>query len=198
MSKGARAMAVAFARPEPTKYKRGGSNSSKIEDLASGMVSMARLVLRVTPTVAQSVIAGEKPLAVAYDEAKVIEAERASGAHRAQADALEIEALAKRRLADEYDAAQERGEVRTRADNQHASSKPEEAVSASDIGLTHKEIHEARQVRDAEDAGEAASARNAAPASCSGIWRRRRAAAPAPINIEARAAGRMTSPAAER
>ncbi len=32
-------------------------------------------------------------------------------AHRAQADALEIEAMAKRRLADEYDAAQERGEV---------------------------------------------------------------------------------------
>jgi len=30
--------------------------------------------------------------------------------HRAQADALEIEATAKRRLADEYDVAQERGE----------------------------------------------------------------------------------------
>jgi hypothetical protein len=76
MSKGARAMAVAFARPEATKLKRAGSGSSKIEDLASGLVSMARLVLRVTPTVAQSVIAGEKPLAAAYEEAKVIEAER--------------------------------------------------------------------------------------------------------------------------
>jgi hypothetical protein len=31
--------------------------------------------------------------------------------HRSQADALEIEALAKRRLADEYDAAQARGEI---------------------------------------------------------------------------------------
>jgi hypothetical protein len=65
-------------------------------------------------------------------------------AHRAQADALEIEAAAKRRLADEYDAAQERGEVRTRAHNQHASSGTEEAVSVADIGLTHKDIHEAR------------------------------------------------------
>ncbi len=34
-----------------------------------------------------------------------------AAAHRAQADALEIEAAAKRRLADEYDAAQETGEV---------------------------------------------------------------------------------------
>jgi hypothetical protein len=34
-----------------------------------------------------------------------------AAAHRTQADALEIEAGAKRRLADEYDAAQERGEI---------------------------------------------------------------------------------------
>src|SRR4051812_46029902 len=34
-----------------------------------------------------------------------------SAAYRAQADALEIEAGAKRRLADEYDAAQERNEI---------------------------------------------------------------------------------------
>lgn len=54
------------------------------------------------------------------------------------------------RLAEEYDAAQERGEVKTRADNQHASSKREEAASASDLKLTHKDIHEARQLRDAE------------------------------------------------
>ena len=64
--------------------------------------------------------------------------------YRAQADALEIESVAKRKLADEYDAAQERGEVKTRAHNQRASSAPEEAVSASDIGLTHRDIHEAR------------------------------------------------------
>jgi hypothetical protein len=37
-----------------------------------------------------------------------------AAAHRAQADALEIEAQAKRRLADEYDAAQDRGEVAVR------------------------------------------------------------------------------------
>lgn len=73
--------------------------------------------------------------------------------HRAQADALEIEAQAKRRLADEYDAAQERGEVATQHDGRRpaigvpdGNAKP----SAADIGLTRKDIHEARQIRDAE------------------------------------------------
>lgn len=72
-----------------------------------------------------------------------------AAAHRAQADALEIEAKAKRRLADEYDAAQERGEVR--APRERTTSKPE-AVGPSELGLTHKAIHEARQIRDAEAA----------------------------------------------
>ena len=46
-----------------------------------------------------------------------------AAAFRAQADALEIEALAKRRLADEYDAPQERGELRKEADNQAYSKR---------------------------------------------------------------------------
>jgi hypothetical protein len=73
-----------------------------------------------------------------------------AAAHRAQADALEIEAGAKRRLADEYDAAQERGEIRTA--NAGRSTSALEAPSAADIGLTHKDIHEARTIRDAEAA----------------------------------------------
>jgi hypothetical protein len=66
-------------------------------------------------------------------------------AHRAQADALEIEAMAKRRLADEYDAAQERGEV--------ASGRPKTlpdgntSATQAEVGLSAKEIHEARQIR---------------------------------------------------
>lgn len=68
--------------------------------------------------------------------------------YRAQADALEIEAEAKRRLADEYDAAQERGEVRTRADNQLIPG--ENKLAAFQLGLTSKDVFEARQVRDAE------------------------------------------------
>jgi hypothetical protein len=81
--------------------------------------------------------------------------------HRAQADALEIQAQAKRRLADEYDAAQERGKLRGsgkpnfsntgKVETLFDEGKPE-AVSVADIGLTHKQIHEARQIRDAEEA----------------------------------------------
>lgn len=73
-----------------------------------------------------------------------------AGVHRAQADALDIEAQAKRRLADEYDAAQERGEVR--GANQGRSASALEAPSVGDIGLTHKDFHDARQVREAEAA----------------------------------------------
>jgi hypothetical protein len=71
-----------------------------------------------------------------------------AAAHRAQADALEIEAAAKRRLADEYDGAQERGEVRTQRDNQAFSIR--EKAGFKDTGLSAKQIHEARAVRDAE------------------------------------------------
>ena len=66
-------------------------------------------------------------------------------------DALEIEALAKRRLADEYDAAQERGEVSSQ--RRHPSHVPDENMRAAsaDLGLTRKDIYEARQIRDAEE-----------------------------------------------
>lgn len=67
--------------------------------------------------------------------------------YRAQADALEIESAAKRRLADEYDAAQDRGEVRGHGGR--GVSEPE-TPNFRDIGLTGKAIHEARAIRDAE------------------------------------------------
>lgn len=96
---------------------------------------------------------------VAYDAAKSAgRLARAKEAHdtvlsqvyRAQANALNIEARAKMRLAEEYDAAQERGEVR--AANTGRSASALEAPNVSAIGLTHKDIHDARQIRDAEKA----------------------------------------------
>lgn len=80
--------------------------------------------------------------------AKAAHDEIISTVYRAQADALEIESLAKRRLADEYDAAQDRGEVR-KAGNINSSER-EELAGVADLGLSHKDIHEARQIRDAE------------------------------------------------
>jgi hypothetical protein len=49
--------------------------------------------------------------------------------------------------ADEYDAAQERGEVRGHGNK---SDIPKQNITVKDIGLTSKQIHEARSVRDAE------------------------------------------------
>lgn len=77
-----------------------------------------------------------------------------AAAHRAQADALEIEARAKRRLADEYDAAQDRGEiasgsVRTDIVPNGNDVRP---ATAAEIGLTRQQVHEARKIRDAEEA----------------------------------------------
>jgi hypothetical protein len=58
---------------------------------------------------------------------------------------------AKTRLADEYDAAQERGELK-KAGNPN-SSRTEELPGPADIGLTAKQVHEARLIRDAERFG---------------------------------------------
>jgi len=66
---------------------------------------------------------------------------------RAQADALEIEALAKRRPAD---AAQERGEARKRGGNDKVTKLPDGKFGPSGIGLNDKQLHEARTIRDAE------------------------------------------------
>ncbi len=72
-------------------------------------------------------------------------------AHRAQANALEIEAQAKHRLADEYDAAQERGEVVGAHDGARKRVGDDNAIAtASELGLRRDEIHDARLIRDAE------------------------------------------------
>lgn len=126
--------------------------------------SLPSLVQRAASQLASAASAAEvlearDMASVAYDAAKkTARLAKAKGAHdeliakahRAQADALEIEAMAKRRLADEYDAAQSRGEVK--APNNAKTNSNAEAVSAPEIGLTHKEVHEARQIRDAEEA----------------------------------------------
>jgi hypothetical protein len=98
---------------------------------------------------------------VAYDAAKSAgRMARAKDAHddliakvyRAQADALLIEARAKSRLADEYDAAQERGEVSSGGGRPDCVDDGNAVpATAADIGLRRDEIHEARQIRNFED-----------------------------------------------
>ena len=69
---------------------------------------------------------------------------------QAQADALTIEARAQCRLADEYDAAQERGEAAKPGDRTSNIPNENNGAKVADIGLTSKIVHEARKVRDAE------------------------------------------------
>jgi hypothetical protein len=71
--------------------------------------------------------------------------------HRAQANALSIRARAEMRLADEYDAAQERGEVVGSHDGAKKRVDGNNAIAtAADLGLRRDEIHDARKLRDAE------------------------------------------------
>jgi hypothetical protein len=83
--------------------------------------------------------------------AKAAHDDLVAAAHRAQADALEIEAAAKRRLADEYDAAQARGEVK-RNGGDRSTVEDRNTASAADLGLRRDQIHDARRLRDAEAA----------------------------------------------
>lgn len=102
---------------------------------------------------------------MAYDAAKsaarILRAKQAHDTlmvevHTSQAHALAIRARAEMRLAEEYDAAQHRGEVAS-----HGQRGPEKDVAdnnvfrpatAADLGIRRDEIYEARKLRDAEAA----------------------------------------------
>lgn len=130
--------------------------SSPAQDLPS-LIERAARMLAGAKTAAE-VLEAREAAGLAYDvakrtarlrSAKVAHDDLVAAAHRAQADALEIEAAAKRRLADEYDAAQERGEIAQMGSNQHR----DEGVAVSNtLGLRRDQIHEARRLRDAEAA----------------------------------------------
>lgn len=124
------------------------------------VVDRAARVLAEAKTAAE-VLEARELAGAAYDrakrEARFAKAKGAhdtliATAHRTQANALEIEAAAKRRLADEYDAAQGRGEV-AKAGQYHRANVENDDVSpatAAELGLRRDEIHEARKLRDAE------------------------------------------------
>ena len=134
--------------------------STQSQDLPS-LIDRAASMLSGAKTAAE-VLEAREVAGLAYDVAKrAARLQRAknahddlvAAAHRAQAHALEIEARAKRRLADEYDAAQARGEVAGHGGGRNfkvADSNVE--TTTADLGLRRDEIHEARQIRDAEAA----------------------------------------------
>lgn len=112
-------------------------------------------------TTAAEVLDARDAATLVYDAAKrAARLQRAKAAHdelvnatyRVQADALEIESMASLRLANEYDAAQARGEVAGkggRRGNQHGSVGDTNVATAADVGLSRTQVFEARQMRDA-------------------------------------------------
>lgn len=76
MNAGQRAMAHAFAYPEPTAYKRGGSNSFVTKELSLTALSKARTVLAFSEQLAQQVFDDEVKLDAAYETATAAERER--------------------------------------------------------------------------------------------------------------------------
>lgn len=147
------------------------------------IIHRARQSLAMAETAAE-VLDAKEQASLAYDavkratrlaKAKGATDEAIASAHRLQAEALELEAAAKRRLADEYDAAQERGEVaghgrpskrfstgtffqgneaeiqRKKAEAQLREMTGMPPATLNEMpGLTKKDIHDARQIRDAE------------------------------------------------
>jgi len=107
------------------------------------------------------VLAARMLAAGAYDQAKAAAqfaerfgaAERLVGkARRLQGDALLIESRARIRIADDVDAAQAAGTIARRGGD-HSGKIPDGNVapaSLADVGLSAKDVHEARRLRDAE------------------------------------------------
>ena len=135
--------------------------SATSQDLPSLIDRATRMLLGAKS--AAELLEAREVAGLAYDVAKrAARLQRAKGAHddlvaaahRAQAHALEIEARAKRRLADEYDAAQARGEVAKVGQYERANVENDNVspATAADLGLRRDQIHEARIIRDAEAA----------------------------------------------
>lgn len=125
------------------------------------LVKAAATKLASASTAAE-VLDAKAAASFAYDAAKAAARfAKAKGAfddvitavYRAQADALEIEAMAKRRLADEYDAAQRDKAVAGhggKRGNQYAKVRSGDLATTKDIKIPKQEIYEARIIRDAE------------------------------------------------
>lgn len=125
-----------------------------------GLIDRAARMLAGAKTSAE-VLEAREAAGLAYDvakraarlkHAKAAHDDLVAAAHRAQADALEIEASAKRRLADEYDAAQARGDAASDGRPKTVGDDNGIPATCADLGLRRDQIHEARQLRDAEAA----------------------------------------------
>ena len=134
-----------------------------MNDLSTEILNLPSLVSRAADQLAEAktsaeVLEAKTTAGVAYDAAKSAgRIARMKEAHddliqkiyRSQAQCVIIEGEAQARLADEYDLAQEKGEVqKAGGDRVTILADHENGLSAADIGLTHDQIYQARKVRD--------------------------------------------------
>ena len=136
-----------------------------MNDLSTAILNLPSLVSRAADQLAEAktsaeVLEAKTTAGVAYDAAKSAgRIARMKEAHddliqkiyRSQAQCVIIEGEAQARLADEYDLAQEKGEVQKAGGARNfilADHENEIKPSAADIGLTHDQIYQARKVRD--------------------------------------------------
>jgi len=134
---------------------------SPSSDSLPGLIERATAMLSSAKSAAE-VLEAREAAGLAYDvakrtarlrRAKAAHDDLVAAAHRAQAHALEIEARAKRRLADEYDAAQARGEIAGHGGGRNFKVGEDNVEpTAADLGLRRDQIHDARLIRDAEAA----------------------------------------------
>lgn len=143
-----------------------GGRSLEVEAQVSALPA---LVLKASRALADAVSSAEvldakATAAFAYDAAKAAARfakskgafdEVMASVYRSQADALEIEAMAKRRLADEYDAAQARGELADRSVGlKRGNNRPDIGITnigtVKDIGISSYDVFDARKTRDVE------------------------------------------------
>ena len=138
-----------------------------MNDLSTAILNLPSLVSRAADQLAEAktsaeVLEAKTTAGVAYDAAKSAgRIARKKAAHddlmqkiyRSQAQCVIIEGEAQARLADEYDLAQEKGEVqkagRDRKSNIIVAAHDNDIKpSTADLGLTRDQIYQARKVRD--------------------------------------------------
>lgn len=129
------------------------------QDKLSALIQKAAKALDSASTAAE-VLDAKNEAGVVYEAAKLAERmAKAKGAHdtviaacqKAMGDAVIIEAEAKRRLADEYDGAKARGEVR--GEGRPKTIPNENSIpTQAELGINPKDVMEGRRLNEAEKA----------------------------------------------
>jgi hypothetical protein len=134
-----------------------------MNDLSTAILNLPSLVSRAADQLAEAktsaeVLEAKTTAGVAYDAAKSAgRIARMKEAHddliqkiyRSQAQCVIIEGEAQARLADEYDLAQEKGEVATAGQPKKSIIRGlDNTLSPVDLGISPQRMHEARKVRD--------------------------------------------------